>query len=122
MTQTASFLYALIITATIVFQLCVIAGAPWGRITQGGQNEGPLPTKNRIFAVFSILILAAMAASILSAAGMWPNWPTWTGWAALAMQVLSTVMNLITPSKAERKLWGPITFIMLLLALFVILS
>ncbi len=54
-----------------------------------------------------------------SAAGLWPNWPRWTGWAALGIAALSTVLNLITPSKAERMLWGPVTVAMLVLALVV---
>jgi len=120
--QTAALVYVLIIAAVIVFQLCLIAGAPWGRLTQGGRHEGALPTSRRIAAGLSIVLLAAMGASIASSAGLFPRWPDWTGWAAAGVQVLSTILNWITPSLPERRLWGPVTTAMLALSAFVVLT
>jgi hypothetical protein len=122
MIQIATSLFTIIIAATILFQICVIAGAPWGRFTQGGQHAGKLPIGNRIAAGVSILLLLAMAAAMLSAGGFWPNWPVWTGWALLVLQVLSTIMNWITPSKQERRIWGPITTLMLILVVIVLFA
>ncbi|WP_293451512.1 hypothetical protein [Planktotalea sp.] len=118
MTQLAATLFAFIIATTILFQICLIAGAPWGRFTQGGQHAGKLPIGNRFAAGVSILLLLAMAAAMLSAAGYWPNWPIWTGWALLVLQILSTTLNWITPSKQERRIWGPVTTVMLILVMF----
>lgn len=115
MIHIAANLYLLIIAATILFQLCLIAGAPWGRYTQGGQHEGKLPTQNRIGAAVSIFIVLAMAAGVASAAGLWPHLPPWTAWGVLALQMLSTGMNCITPSRKERWAWGPIATVMLVL-------
>ncbi len=81
MPQTAAVLYVAMVTAVIVFQLCLTAGAPWGKLTQGGRHEGALPASARIAAGLSIVLLACMAAAITSAAGMVPNWPTWIAWA-----------------------------------------
>ena len=114
--------FALICAGVVVFQIALIAGTPWGRLTQGGGTEGPLPVRGRVAAGISGLLLAAMALAILSAAGMWPNWPIWTGWAAVALQVVSTVLNWITPSTAERRLWGPTTSVMLALAVAAVLT
>lgn len=122
MTQTAAIVYSLIIAGVIVFQFCLIAGAPWGHLTQGGRNEGALPVAGRTAAAVSALLLAAMAGAMMSAASLVPNWPIWTAYIALAIQLLSTLMNLITPSRAERLLWGPITVVMLALASFVVIS
>ena len=108
--------YAAICVGVIGFQFCLIGGAPWGRITQGGQHEGPLPPSGRVIAGVSVFLLLAMALSVLSAAGIWPAWPRWTGWAAVGVQGVSTVLNWITPSAPERRLWGPITLVMLTLA------
>lgn len=108
------------ILGVIGFQIALIFGAPWGRITQGGQVEGPLPLPGRIAAAVSILILAAMALAILSADGRWPHWPVWTGWMAVAMAALVALLNWITPSAPERRLWGPITSVMLAVALAVV--
>ena len=37
------------------------------------------------------------------------------------MHVLVTILNWISPSKKEKLLWGPITFIMLLLAAYAVI-
>jgi hypothetical protein len=118
--QTLSTLYSLIIALVVLFQACLIFGAPWGQITQGGQYEGSLPVNGRIAALLSIPILICMGASITSAAGLAPYWADWTAYAAIAVQGLSTTLNWITPSHKERLLWGPITSIMLLLAAYVV--
>jgi len=118
--QMAAILHALIIAAVVLFQFCLIFGAPWGQVTQGGRYEGPLPVTGRVAALLSVPILICMGASITSAAGLVPNWAGWTAYAAIAMQALSTSLNWITPSQKERLLWGPITSIMLLLAAYVV--
>jgi hypothetical protein len=115
-------MYFAICLGVVLFQVCVIAGAPWGRLTQGGAHAGKLPTKNRIGAGFSIILMIVMGLSIYSAAGSWPNWPIWTGWVTLGLAVVSAIMNLVTPSVPERLLWGPITLVMLGLALIVMFS
>ncbi|MGE0624358.1 MAG: hypothetical protein AB7I04_15280 [Pseudomonadales bacterium] len=118
----AALLYVLIVAGVIGFQFCLIAGAPWGRLTQGGRHAGALPPAGRIAAGLSVLLLAGMAAAIASAAGLFPGWPGWTAWGALAVQLASTILNWITPSRAERMLWGPVTTLMLALAAFVTLA
>ena len=119
-TEIAAILYALVIGIVVLFQFCLIMGAPWGKITQGGRNEGPLPASGRLAATLSIPILFFMGASITSAAGLVPNWTGWTAYVAIAVQALNTTLNWITQSKPERILWGPITSIMLLIAALVV--
>lgn len=121
MIQISALIYFAICIGVILFQICMIAGAPWGRLTQGGFNSGKLPTRNRILAGFSVFLMLAMGLSIISAAGYWPSWPIWSGWIALASTIVSVIMNLMTPSVPERKLWGPVTLAMLGLALIVVL-
>ncbi len=115
-----SNVYCAMILGVIGFQIALILGAPLGRITQGGQTEGPLPKSGRIVAVASIAILVGMALAILSSDGRWPGWPSWTGWVAVAVNALSMVLNWITPSQAERKLWAPIMTVMFVLAVAVV--
>jgi hypothetical protein len=105
----------------ISFQIAILAGAPWGHLTQGGRFLGKLPIAGRAVALVSIIILLLMALAVSSAAGGWPNWPDWTGWVALSLQTASTVVNWITPSRPERLLWGPINSVMLGLAAAVVL-
>ena len=72
--QIAAILYAVIVTVVVLFQFCLIFDAPWGRITQGGRNEGPLPFAGRVIAALSVPVLILMGASITSAAGLIPHW------------------------------------------------
>jgi hypothetical protein len=122
MAQISALIYFAICIVVILFQICLIAGAPWGRLTQGGFNSEKLPKRNRILASFSIFLMLAMGLSIVSAVGYWPDWPIWTGWIALATTVVSAIMNLLTQSMPERMLWGPITLAMLIFAFIVMLS
>jgi len=122
MTQTLALLYAALIFLVICFQVALIFGAPWGRITQGGTHEGALPRSGRIAAAASIVLLAVMGAGILSQVGRWPDWPGWTGWVSVAVSAVSCLANWATPSAPERRLWGPITTVMLALALGVMLT
>jgi len=117
---TAAMLYALLVVGVIVFQCCLIAGAPWGHLTQGGQQRGKLSKSGRIVACLSIPLLFFMGAGITSATSLWPGWSLWTGWAALGLQAVVTFLNWITRSRPERRLWGPITSVMFGLAAFVI--
>lgn len=113
-------LYAVAIAGVIAFQIALIAGAPWGHLTQGGQVQGALPKSARLIAVISIPINLCMAMGILSAAGFWPNWPAWTSWAALVLHAVVAVLNCITPSREERRLWAPVTLIILLCAVLIV--
>ena len=111
-----ALIYAAICAGVIFFQIALVFGAPWGRVTQGGTHAGKLPRSGRIVSGVSIFILTGMALAIVSATGGWPHWPRWASWAALAVQSVSTLLNWITPSRPERRLWAPITSVMLVLA------
>jgi len=111
-------LYASACLAIVFFQIALIVGAPLGAYTQGGRFEGALPLAGRIAAAVSIPVVLFQALAILSAAGF-PGlgWPAWTGWVAFAVQVATTGLNWITPSKPERAVWGPVTSVMSAMAL-----
>ena len=111
-----AFLFIVACIGAISFQIAIVAGAPWGHLTQG-----KLPIAGRAAALVSIIILLMMALAVSSAAGGRPNWPDWTGWVALTLQTVSTVVNWISPSRPERLLWGPINSVMLGLAAAVVL-
>lgn len=113
-------LYALGCLGILFFQIALIAGAPLGPWTQGGQHAGALPATGRVIAALSIAVVLFQGLAILSAAGF-PGlgWPRWTGWVALSITGLSAVLNSITPSAQERAAWAPIMVIMCGLAGFV---
>ena len=116
--QIAAILYILITVVVIFFQLFLVLGAPWGEFTQGGRHKGSLPISGRISAAVSIPILVFMASSISSVVGFVPNWSIRTAYITLALQGVTAVFNLITPSLKERRLWGPVTTIAFILAAY----
>tara|TARA_B110000003_G_scaffold126311_1_gene128409 strand:+ start:624 stop:1001 length:378 start_codon:yes stop_codon:yes gene_type:complete len=116
--QIAAILYILITVVVIFFQLFLVLGAPWGEFTQGGRHKGSLPISGRISAAISIPILVFMASSISSVVGFVPNWSIRTAYITLALQGVTAVFNLITPSLKERRLWGPVTTIAFILAAY----
>ena len=118
--QLFAYLYVLILGAVVIFQLCLIFGAPWGEYTQGGRYKGTLPINGKIAAGFSIPILIFLGASISSSAGLMPDWERWTAYIAIAIQSLNTILNWISPSQKEKLLWGPVTTFLTLLAGYVV--
>lgn len=114
MSSGAALIYAVLAEAAALFQVALLAGAPWGRLTMGGRWPGRLPPVLRAWAAAQAALLGLMALAVLAAAGVMPlALPAWTGWAALAVTALSAVANLVTPSRPERLLWGPVTLAML---------
>ena len=116
--QIAAILYILITVVVIFFQVFLVLGAPWGEFTQGGRHKGTLPISGRISAAVSIPILVFMASSISSVVGFVPNWSIRTAYITLALQGVTAVFNLITPSLKEKRLWGPVTTIAFVLAAY----
>ena len=116
--QIAAILYILITVVVIFFQVFLVLGAPWGEFTQGGRHKGTLPISGRISAAISIPTLVFMASSISSVVGFVPNWSIRTAYITLALQGVTAVFNLITPSLKEKRLWGPVTTIAFVLAAY----
>ena len=116
--QIAAILYILITVVVIFFQVFLVLGAPWGEFTQGGRYKGTLPISGRVSAAISIPILVFMASSISSVVGFVPNWSIRTAYITLALQGVTAVFNLITPSLKEKRLWGPVTTIAFILAAY----
>jgi hypothetical protein len=113
---TITIIYLLLILFTLLFQLGLILGRPWGEWTMGGYNKGVLPTKLRIAPFISILILSFFALFIIDttkilAIGI--NFPEFINWFIISFNVLAVIANSITKSEKERKLWQPITIFML---------
>lgn len=121
MVQLAATTYIFIILGVIVFQFCLIAGAPWGRMTQGGRHEGALPVSGRVAAGISAVLLVFMATGVASEAKLITSLPKWVPYTGLAIQALSALLNWITPSRKERLIWAPTTTLMLALAVYVVL-
>lgn len=110
----------------MVFQLALALGAPWGEYAMGGSFPGVFPTPMRVAAAVQAVLLAAMAGLMLSRAGIaLPQWlgaPGWLSWGVVAFSAVSLVLNAITPSAGERRVWLPVAVIMLASSLTVALA
>ena len=126
MTTAAAILFALVALGVVVFQLALALGAPWGEYAMGGRYPGTLPRAMRISAVGQAALVAALAVYVLSAAGLvLPSMAgalPWLIWAVVVFSGLSLVLNAITPSAGERRIWVPVATEMLLTSLIVAIS
>lgn len=117
-----SAIYLSLVLFTILFQIGLVFGRPWGEWTMGGYNKGVLPTKLRAAALLSIGILGFIALFVIDKSGyglIKLNLPDNIKWLIIGFNILSVIANSVTKSKQERKLWQPITVIMLMCSLIV---
>lgn len=116
----AAWVFAGLAALVVLFQLALALGAPWGAYAMGGAFPGTYPSSMRIAAVVQAAILGGVAVAVLARAGVGPRgW--WSGrqlaWAVVALLGVGVVLNLITPSGAERAVWAPVAVVMFLCAL-----
>jgi hypothetical protein len=106
----------------IIFQGCLVAGAPWGAASMGGKYPGKYPPKMRVVAVINIILLSFIAAIVLSKADVLlpalKPISTVGIWFVVAFFALGTVLNTITPSKIER-IWAPVAFSQLIASIII---
>ena len=116
--RVAAVISTVLLAAVVVFQLALVAGAPWGAWTQGGAVTGALPTSGRVFAAVSAVILLAFALGLLGRVGWGPlaghrRLSTTLTWIAVAYGVVAVVLNAATPSGVERVVWLPFSLVLL---------
>ncbi|MBV7328584.1 hypothetical protein KFU94_10045 [Chloroflexi bacterium TSY] len=94
-----AYIFVFFTAIVVLFQFALAAGMPWGHLAMGGRYPGRFPPKMRI---------AAAARGLI--------------WVAVAFSAISTILNIITPSKWERILWVPVTVVMLISSVIVALN
>jgi len=112
-TATAALIQVAISLGVVVFQLALVAGAPWGEFTLGGQNKGTLPRSLRMGAAVSAVIMLAQAGHYLAQAGLMPKLLDPTGdnvvnWIWFGFSIAGLILNSISRSKKERNTWVPV--------------
>lgn len=114
----AAYLFSILTLLTVLFQLALAAGAPWGEMAMGGKYPGRFPPPMRVAAVVQALLLLCIALIVLTRAGLvfagFYAFSTVAIWFVVAFCALSAVLNSITPSKKEKRLWAPVTIVLLL--------
>ena len=112
----AALLQAVIALGVAVFQIALIAGAPFGEYTMGGQHPGKLPGQFRVTAAVSAIIMVAQSGHYLAQAGflspaLTPGQNTIVNWFWFGFAVLGLIVNGISRSKKERNLWVPVLLV-----------
>jgi hypothetical protein len=126
MTFLAAIAFATVTACVVLFQLALALGAPWGEYAMGGRYPGTFPMAMRVSAVGQAALLAAMAVFVLSDAGLvlasMAQALPWLIWVVVAFSGISLVLNAISPSAGERRIWVPVALVMLLSSLVVALT
>jgi hypothetical protein len=108
-----------------LFQMALAFGAPLGEYTLGGKFPGKLPAKMRIAALFQIMVLGVFVTIVLIHTDMVNTRLDSIGsigiWVVTAFFVPGSILNISSPSKKERALWGPANVVMLALSLYIAL-
>jgi hypothetical protein len=126
MSTAAAIVFAAVTAGAIAFQIALALGAPWGEYAMGGANRGRLPPAMRVAAVVQALVLSLLALAVLTRAGL-VDVPVvrdlpWLVWAAVAFSAVSLVLNAISRSRGERRIWVPVALVMLGSSLIVALT
>ena len=118
LSRAAALVYAILTAGIVLFQLALAAGAPWGAFAMGGAFPGQFPPALRVAAVVQALLLGALAAVVLARAGLILSSRRMRAarlvWLVVAFAAVSLVLNLITPSAGERRIWAPVALGLLL--------
>ena len=107
-----------------LFQIALIAGAPWGEYAFGGQHKGKLPTSFRAGSAFTLLLYVGIVGHYLAQAGVLTKFLDAglngiANWALVVLNVFSLLANSLTQSQKEKTIWAPVAFVILLASLLV---
>ncbi len=109
----AAIAFVVLIAALGLFQLLLVAGAPFGRLAWGGQHV-VLPKSFRIGSAIAIGLYAVFAIVVLDAARLIAVVPTtWSDdliWALAAYFVIGIAVNALSRSRPERFVMTPLAF------------
>ena len=122
----AAIVFAVATSAVAGFQLGLALGAPWGTYAMGGRFPRQFPPLMRVAAVVQAVLLVPIVLIVLSRAGLlFPQWAgvsTWAVWVVVALSAVAAVLNTMTPSTGERRVWAPVAGVMLICSLAVALG
>ena len=123
----AALIQAVIALGVAVFQIALVAGAPLGEYTMGGQHPGKLPGQFRVTAAVSAIIMVAQSGHYLAQAGILnpalsPGQNAIVNWFWFGFAVLGLIVNSISRSKKERNLWVPVLLVSAVATLIVALN
>jgi len=122
----SAIIFTILIGIVVLFQLGLASGMLWGEATMGGKYPGKLPPSIRTVSVFSAFILAFLTIIVLIKAEVMltelQSFSSAAIWFVVGFSTIATILNIITRSKIERKLWAPTTVLLLITSTIVALN
>lgn len=122
----AGLTFGIVACGVIAFQLALALGAPWGAYAMGGAFPGRYPPPMRVAALIQAVLIGGLALIVLSAAGLvMPDLAAslaWLVWVPVAISALAVILNSISRSAGERRIWVPVAAVMLISSLLVALA
>ena len=122
-TTVSAYIFCFFTAIIVIFQLALALGAPWGEMAMGGKFPGRFPPKMRVAATMQMVLLLLVAIIVLVRAellfGEYFEISRSAVWFVVALFVVSSILNIITPSKKERMMGAPIAIILLFCSLIV---
>ena len=122
----AALVFGGVVLIVVAFQLALALGAPWGSYAMGGAFPGRFPPRMRVAAVVQAVLLALVAGIVLAGADAFgmtldPGL-RWLIWLPVGVSALAVLLNLVTPSAGERRIWVPVSLVLLASSLAVALA
>ena len=115
----------LVLGCLAVFQVALVAGAPWGRFAWGGQHV-VLPTGLRVGSAVSVVVYAVVALVLLGAAGVSDVLPGGLVdvaiWVLTGYFALGVLMNAVSRSRPERLVMTPVAVVLTVVCLVLALD
>ncbi|WP_054957301.1 hypothetical protein [Paenibacillus dakarensis] len=119
----SALIFSTLIGVVIIFQLMLAAGMPWGSYAMGGKFPGKYPPAMRVASIIQAIILTLIAFIVLSKAELiFTGWNSFTKtaiWFVVCFSMAATILNFITRSVWERRIWGPVSLLMLITSIMV---
>lgn len=124
--RTAAVFAAAGFVVIAAFQAALALGAPLGHAAWGGRQPR-LPTRFRIASAVAVVFWSLAALIVLGRAGFevspFPDvGERWGTWVLVVLLPVGALMNIVSSSRWERYLWGPLALVLALLTLVVALN
>ena len=119
----SAYIFTILSIIIVLFQFGLAIGMPWGEASMGGKYPGIYPPKMRVVSLINIFVLSIIAVIVLIKADIiFPQLKSFSNIAIyfiVGFSVIATILNLITPSKIERKIWLPVAVVLLVTSIIV---
>jgi len=117
-TSIAAISFFTLIVIVVLFQFALVVGFPWGEYAMGGKFKGKYPIPMRIAAVFQIFILLLLGFVVIIKARLaFENLYSIAVsgiWLVVGFCILATILNFLTKSMVEKRIWAPFSLLLLI--------